>query len=107
MITRFYRIAAALFCACAITLVIPSAPAHAAPKGKSAEYKKCMQLRGCRSAYTKCFNRLEKEVKPAKWSEERDKCVVAYKACIDKHFQSGEMLFTRWFVPDENCDHYR
>lgn len=101
-----YRIAAAaLVCASAVTLTTLPTPAGAAPD--NAQYKKCMQLRGCRTTYTKCFNRLEKEVKPANWSSERDKCVATYKVCIDKHFQGGEMMFTRWFVPDANCEQYK
>lgn len=105
MFSGFYRIAAAAFvCAPAVMLTAMPSPVGAA---QGAEYKKCMQLRGCRATYTKCFNRLEKDVQPANWSSEREKCVATYKACIDKHFQGGEMLFTRWFVPDENCEQYK
>lgn len=64
----------------------------------------CLALRGCRNDYTRCFNRLEKEVKPELWSAEREKCVAAYKICIDKNFKAGEMWFTRWFTPFENCE---
>lgn len=108
MLSGFFRIAAAaLVCAPAIMITALPMPVDAAPGRQSAEYKNCMALRGCRTTYTKCFNRIEKKVKPANWSAARDKCVVTYKACIDKHFQGGEMLFTRWFVPDENCEQYK
>lgn len=108
MLSRLYSLlAVALFCAFAVPTTITPITAQAAPKGQSAEYKKCIALRSCRQPYTRCFNRLEKEVKPAQWSAERDKCVAAYKTCIDKNFTGGEMLFTRWFVPDENCEQYK
>lgn len=108
MISGIYRIAAAAFViAPAVMLTTMPSSVDAAPAAQSAEYRKCMALRSCRQPYTRCFNRLEKEVKPENWSAEREKCVAAYKVCIDKNFSGGEMLFTRWFVPDENCEQYK
>jgi hypothetical protein len=66
---------------------------------------KCLALRECRSGFTRCFSRLEKEVKPELWSAEREKCVAAYKVCIDKYFTDKmDMFFTRYFVPNESCE---
>lgn len=88
----------------------PAVPGGPAPVIKVADKRKlqlCLALRGCRSAYTRCYNRIEKKFPPQQWNLEREKCVAPYKACIDKHFKGGELWFTRWFVPDENCEQYR
>ncbi len=79
---------------------------QAAAKKKS-DYKLCLALRKCRGVYSYCFAQLEKKFKPHEWSAEREKCVATYKVCIAKTFKSGELMFTRWFVPEANCDQFR
>lgn len=76
------------------------APARNGP-GNAGQSAKCAALAKCRDEFASCKTAfIEKE---GEWDLEKEPCGAAYKVCIRKNFQAGEMFFTRWFWPYEEC----
>ena len=101
----FRHVLAAAASAAFLAVSIPVAAAPAATKAKpdvAAANKKriqqCKALNACRAKYTKCANAIERDPKKS-ISLLDEQCVKPYRACINKHFGSFDMLFTRWFNP--------
>lgn len=70
----------------------------AAPASREA---KCKALGRCRDAFARCKAAFVK--KEGAWDLEKQPCGAKYKTCINKSFAPGEMFFTRWFWPYEEC----
>ncbi len=65
---------------------------------KSKQIDQCKALNACRTKYTHCANAIERDPKKS-ISLLDEQCVKPYRACINKHFGTFDMLFTRWFNP--------
>jgi hypothetical protein len=71
------------------------------PAQTPGQAKKCEELGRCRDAFARCKAKFIKE--NGKWDLETEPCGDKYKVCIRKHFEPGEMFFTRWFWPYDEC----
>lgn len=75
------------------------AAAKKKPVGRAAQ---CKALDRCRGRYTWCDDKVFKTMKPsAKRDAAHETCVDKYRTCIKKNFDSGDLLFVRWFWPGE------
>lgn len=70
-----------------------------APGGERAT--KCAALNLCRDAFAKC--KADYIKKHGRWDLDKEPCGDKYAVCVRKNFQSGEMFFTRWFWPYQEC----
>jgi len=68
------------------------------PAGRKAQ---CKALNKCRGHFTYCDEKVFRAKPSAKRDAAHEACVAKYRTCIKKNFSSGEMFFTRWFVPGE------
>ena len=69
------------------------------PVGRAAQ---CKALDRCRGRYTWCDDKVFKTMKPSpKRDAAHEACVDKYRTCIKKNFDSGDLLFVRWFWPGE------
>lgn len=71
------------------------------PAGTSDQSKKCAALGKCRAAFARCKAEFIK--KEGEWDLEKEPCGAKYKVCVRENFHEGEMFFTRWFWPYEDC----
>lgn len=94
----------------AVSIQIQNANAGAAPNFILAAAKKkpvgraaqCKALDRCRGRYTWCDDKVFKTMKPSpKRDAAHEACVDKYRTCIKENFNSGDLLFVRWFWPGE------
>lgn len=63
--------------------------------------KLCKALQACRNGFIECKGKITDPDQSEAWSIAKEECGAAYKACVEKEFQPGEWLFTRWFYFQE------
>ena len=94
-VKRFVSVGGAVGLALIIWLPTASTPAGA----KTArEIRQCKALNKCRLAFTRCWYRIERDPKKT-WATHEWECAGPYGKCIDKHFGTFDMFFTRMFDP--------
>ena len=76
-----------------------TAAAKKKPVGRQAQ---CKALSKCRNRYAWCENKYYKQQKPGpKRDAALEACVDKYRTCIKQNFDGTDLLFIRWFWPDE------
>lgn len=74
----------------------------AAKKKAVGRAAQCKALDRCRGRYTWCDDKVFKTMKPSpKRDAAHEACVDKYRTCIKQNFDSGDLLFVRWFWPGE------
>jgi hypothetical protein len=74
----------------------------AAKKKPSTREAQCKALSKCRNRYAWCEKKYYKQQKPGpKRDAALEACVDKYRTCIKANFEGTDLLFIRWFWPDE------
>ncbi len=72
-----------------------------APPSFTRNKKLCKALQKCRNAFIKCKSKIKHPDQSEPWIIAKEVCGDHYKTCIEKDFQDGEWIMTRWFYFQE------